>query len=271
MKSALIQLSPEFGKVSDNLQHALGLMRTVKSQLYVLPELFNTGYTFGDRSELLRTAEDAQRGPTYEAMLEFARQRNAYVVYGFAEREGAHFYNAANTVGPQGLIGTYRKMHLFGREKLFFTPGGNPAPVYNLPIGRIGVMICFDWYFPETARSLALRGAQLIAHPANLVLPHCPNAMMVRSLENRVFSLTCDRVGIERNGDVMHRFIGTSQAIGPRGEILVRMDPELPEARVLDLNLELADNKQLGPFNDLFEDRRPELYDEFPLKHMVAV
>jgi len=92
--------------------------------------------------------------------------------------------------GPDGVIGIYRKTHLFSEEKLYFTPGNTGFRVWETGICRIGIMICFDWFFPESMRSLTLQGAEVIAHPANLVLPHCPGAMPVRCLENGVYAVT---------------------------------------------------------------------------------
>lgn len=260
MRAALIQLDSAFGRVEHNVARAAQLVAGLEADLFVLPELFPSGYTFASRDEVARLAEPAGGGATFVALAEQARRKRAWICYGFAERSGGRFYNAANLLGPDGLLGTYRKMHLFGRETLFFAAGEAPAPVFDLPIGRVGVMICFDWYFPEVARSLALRGAQVIAHPSNLVLPHCPEAMITRSLENRVFSLTCDRVGRERNGEAEHRFIGMSQAVSPRGELLARLSREAEETATVEFDPAQADDKRVTEYNDLFADRHPALY-----------
>lgn len=260
MRAALLQLEPVFGIVERNVARAAELIASLEADLFVLPELFPSGYSFAAQAEVERMAEPAGDGPTFAALAEQARRKRAWICYGFAERAAGRYYNSANLVGPEGLAGTYRKLHLFGRETLFFTPGEAAAPVFELPIGRVGVMICFDWYFPEVARSLALRGAQVIVHPSNLVLPHCPQAMLTRSLENRVFSLTCDRTGQERNGAVEHRFIGMSQAVNPRGELLVRLGAEHQETAVVEFDPAAADDKQVTQYNDLFGDRRPALY-----------
>ncbi|HWG37380.1 MAG TPA: nitrilase-related carbon-nitrogen hydrolase [Terriglobales bacterium] len=261
MRLALVQLEPELLRVEANLAAALAAMQPLEADLYLLPELFPSGYTFTAAAEVERAAEPADAGPSYAAMAAFARERGAHVAYGFAERGGDRkLYNSANLVGPTGLIGTYRKIHLFGRETLFFQPGGEAAPVWELPFGRVGMMVCFDWYFPEMTRSLALRGAELVLQPANLVLPHCPQAMITRSLENRVFTATCDRVGREVNGAVEHRFIGQSQAVSPRGEVLVRLSGERAETAVVEMDLAAARSKRVGDYNDLFGQRREELY-----------
>ena len=122
-------------------------------------------------------------------------------------------------------------------------------------------MICFDWRFPETARSLALQGAEIIAHPSNLVLPHCPQAMITRCLENRVFAITADRVGDEsRVPKEFLQFIGQSQVVDPDGKILVRASETEEEVCIVEIDLEKAREKFLNPKNDIFKDRRPDLY-----------
>ena len=258
MHLAVVQTSPAFGKVEENTQAAVELMESTSADLYVLPELFNTGYNFIDNLELERVAEQAD-GPTFRALLAFAQRRFCFVVYGFAERAD-DIYNSAALIGPSGLVGLYRKVHLFDRENLFFKPGNLGFPVFDLPFGRIGVMICFDWIYPEAARSLAVRGAQLIVHPSNLVLPYCPDAMVTRCLENRVFAATADRVGRENRGSFDLKFIGTSEIVSTHGEILARLDKEKPGVVSVDVDLHRADNKKINHYNDLIADRKPEQY-----------
>jgi predicted amidohydrolase len=260
MRLALVQTGPRMLETRANLARALALIEPLAAEMYLLPELCFSGYTFARREEVAATAEPAGAGEMFAALAAFARRRNAYVCWGFPERAGERYYNSASLVGPGGHIGTYRKVHLFSRETLFFSPGDGPAPVFELPFGRVGLMICFDWFFPELARSLALRGAELLLHPANLVLPHCPQAMITRSLENRIFTATCDRVGEETNGETTHRFIGSSQVVSPRGEILERLGREQEEAAVVEIDLAAARSKRLGEYNDLFGDRNPALY-----------
>lgn len=245
-----------------NLASATRLVSQIGADVYLLPELFPSGYTFVSPDEVVATAEPATHGPTLEKLAALARERQAWIVYGFAEAADGRFYNSANVVSPCGHELTYRKIHLFGREKLFFTPGDAPAPVWETPWGRCGLMVCYDWLFPEIARSLALRGAELLLQPANLVMPHCPQAMITRSLENRIFTATCDRVGSETNGPVTHRFIGQSQIVSPRGEILCRLSGDREETAVLEIDLDQARSKRINEANDLFADRQPELYSD---------
>ena len=170
------------------------------------------------------------------------------------------FYNSSALVGQDGLIGLYRKVHLYFRENIFFSPGNLGFPVFDLPFGKIGMMICFDWYFPESARTLALKGAQLICQPANLVMSHCPDSLVTRCLENKVFVALADRVGDENREGINLHYIGKSEIVNPKGEILVRLGENETNIAVVDIDLSLANNKQLNEFNDLFEGRRVEYY-----------
>lgn len=122
------------------------------------------------------------------------------------------------------------------------------------------MLICFDWIFPEAARTLSLKGAQLLAHPANLVLPWCQGAMLTRSLENAVFTITANRVGEESGqGQTLH-FTGRSQVTDPTGMCLAQAGEEETTIKIVEINPRRALNKQLGPGNDLFADRQPRFY-----------
>ena len=133
--------------------------------------------------------------------------------------------------------------------------------MWDIGPAKIGVMICFDWYYPESARALAVQGADILCHPSNLVLPHCPDSMPVRCLENRVFAVTCNRIGREaRGGKEPLTFIGQSEIVTPKGEILHRAPANQEDLTVLEINPADARNKQLNRYNDLLHDRRPDLY-----------
>lgn len=258
MRLAVVQTDPQFGEVRSNIEAALSLMGETQADVYVLPELFNTGYNFIDADEVGRLAEPVD-GPTYDAIADFARRNSCYVAYGFAERSG-RIYNSAALVGPKGRTGLFRKVHLFYRETLFFAPGDLGFPVFDLPFGKAGMMICFDWIYPESARTLALHGAQLILHPSNLVMPYCPDAMVTRCLENRVFAATANRIGLEDRGGIPLSYIGTSEIVSPRGEILTRLSDSQSAVGVVEVDLAQALNKQINEFNDLFAGRRAGQY-----------
>ncbi len=157
-------------------------------------------------------------------------------------------------------MSTYRKLHLFQEEKRWFSPGDRPFEVITIDDARIGIMICFDWIFPEACRTLALRGADIICHPANLVLPLCPDAMVTRCIENRVFAVTADRTGTETRGDRSLRYIGRSQVINPAGKRLLVSGEEAEELMEIEIDHLGARNKSILSLNDLFGDRRPEMY-----------
>jgi predicted amidohydrolase len=259
MRLAIVQTKPIFGKNEVNIHTATERMREVPADLYVLPELFNTGYNFATPDEVDRVTEKSD-GATFRAMMGFAQRNSCYIAYGFAERAD-QIYNSAALVGPSGLLGIYRKVHLFDRENIFFKPGNLGFPVFDLPFGKVGLMICFDWMYPEAARSLALKGAQLIAHPSNLVLPFCPDGMVTRCLENKVFAATADRVGRENRGEVDLQFIGTSEIVSPRGEVLARLGREEEGIAVVEIDPKDADKKKINQYNDLLTGRRPDQYN----------
>jgi len=261
MKLAIVQTHPVFGAKQQNIAEALRLMKSVQADLYVLPELFATGYNFATADEVKVLAESFPTGETFSALEQFTRGQRCFVVYGFAEEDGGKYYNSAGIIGYDGTVGVYRKIHLFDREKLVFSPGDKPFQVFDTPYGKVGIMICFDWYFPESARTLVLKGAQLIAHPSNLVLPHCPNSMPTRCLENRVFAATANRIGTEDRGVSSLTYIGQSQITSPRGEILHRSPSDKVEIVVKDIDLSVTDNKNVTPRNHLLDDRRPEFYE----------
>jgi len=251
VRVGFVQINSKLLEVEGNIERAFHLAGRKKTDLLVLPELFNTGYNFRTRREVAKVAEHIPQGPTTESIKEFSRSNQTTVVAGIAERKGNGFYNSAAVVKEGRYVGTYRKVHLFFNEKKFFTPG-HEFQVF----GRIGVMICFDWIFPESARTLMLRGAEVIAHPSNLVLPHSPGSMKTRALENHVYVVTADRVGVERG----LRFIGKSQIVSPRGQILYRASPVSEECFVRDIDLSLARDKSVTPMNNILEDRVPRAY-----------
>lgn len=261
MKAAFVQTSPVFGEVQKNVDRAVSKIEKLDAGLIVLPELYSTGYQFRSKKELLDLAEEVPAGYATKRLIEAAKAKGAYIVAGLAERAGRKAYNSAVLVGPKGLVGTYRKAHLFWDEKKIFTKGDTPFKVYKAGKVRVGIMICFDWLFPEAARTLALRGAEVICHPSNLVLPYCPQAMITRSLENRVFTITANRVGTEeRVRGKSLRFIGTSQITAPNGEVLIRAGSKKEETGVAEIDPAFAANKLITPLNDVFRDRRKDLF-----------
>ncbi len=236
-------------------------MKDVDIDLLVLPEFFATGYQFASADEVEQLSEPVKTGLTTEFLADLCREGRMFIVAGLPERDGDLFYNSAVLAGPEGVIGVYRKTHLFSEENLYFTPGDTGFRVWDTKVGRIGIMICFDWFFPESMRTLALMGAEVVAHPSNLVLPHCPGAMPVRCLENRVYSVTANRTGVEhRKEGAPLRFIGRSIISTPQGDILASAPGDGEALMSADIDPAGATDKGLNAFNDLFRDRRPDRY-----------
>jgi len=251
----LVQNDPKFLKAKQNVADCLALMDRLDADLWVLPELFASGYNFKTKAEAARCAEKAPDGPLCGLLKAWTAAKGCAVVAGIPEKAGSKLYNSA--VFVQGAkVRVYRKTHLFGNEKKFFAPGDSGFWVEDVKGVKVGVMICFDWFFPESARTLALKGAQVIAHSANLVLPWGPEGMKIRSLENRVFSATANRIGRERG----LRYIGQSQVVAPNGGLLARLGENDVRACVVETDPWTAKDKKVHPSNDLFKDRRPSYY-----------
>ena len=249
MKVGFFQMGLELLDVDANVNKAVKILENTTADLMVLPELFNSGYAFKTKKEVERCAESIP-GYTTEKLREVAADRNMIIVAGICEKKSDAYYNSAVLITEKDTH-VYRKVHLFLDEKKFFTPGTRFS-VFD----SVGIMICFDYFFPEAARTLMLKGAKLIAHPSNLILPYCPDAMVLRSLENRVFSVTCNRMDEERG---LH-FIGQSQIVDSKGTVLYRAGTE-EEVVIKDINLEDADNKFVTKRNNILEDRAPHTYE----------
>ncbi len=155
VKVGMLQFAPVLGDVKANARQIREMITGgQRCDLYVLPELANSGYRFNNRDEVVLAAEKVQSSYFLNELMQLAVLKNAYIVTGFCEREGSLFYNSSVLIGPEGLVGVYRKLHLFMDEKDFFEPGNLGLPVYDTPIGKIGMLICFDWMFPEAWRAL---------------------------------------------------------------------------------------------------------------------
>ncbi|MDD2716008.1 MAG: acyltransferase [Candidatus Wallbacteria bacterium] len=259
INAGFYQFQPVFGDNRKNLDCVLEKLADVHNTLIVLPELCFSGYNFLTPQEILPHAVEIPDSPIILELSDLCRRNSLYLVAGVAELQTGKLFNSAFYLGPEGFIGKFQKTHLFYREKDVFQPGSTGFQVFRRDFS-LGMMICFDWFFPESARTLAMRGAQIIAHSANLVLPYCPEAMLYRSLENRVFSITCNRIGRETNAAEDYYFIGKSQVVSPRAERLICAGTDEESLQFVEIDLSLADSKKINRYNDLFSDRRPEMY-----------
>ena len=256
---AAVQMDIALGDVETNvakMKHRIQEAVNKDAELIVIPELCTSGYNFKRKPDLESVAEIVPSGPSTSLITKLARKKKITIVYGIPERDEDKIYNSAVVVGPEGYMGTYRKLHLFNQEKLLFTLGNRPLKVYDIGNYRIGPMICFDWFFPETTRILALQGADVICHSANLVLPYAQQVMPAYSITNRVFTITANRIGAELG----LRFTGRSQITSPNGIVLAKAKEKTEEILTAKIHIEAARKKTIGKYNHIFNDRRPEMY-----------
>jgi predicted amidohydrolase len=252
-------MHPRFGAVRENVRKAAAMLDRITDATIVLPELFNAGYLFRNKEELSSLAEAVPGGYTVSEMLKLAKRRRLNLVFGMAQKQRGKVYNSAVFVSPKGKVEVYQKVHLFDREKLFFARGSS-FKVVSAGEARLGMLICFDWVFPEVSRVLALEGAHILCHPSNLVLPYAQDAMKTRCIENRVFAITANRIGSERRGAAALTFTGGSQIVGPAGEVLASASDRSESLRVVEVDVAAADDKNFTLNNHLFKDRVPRLY-----------
>lgn len=265
---AAVRLAPVLGDVEGNRARAVVAIVDATSRgadLVVLPELATSGYCFADVAEA-RAAAEPVPGPTSEAWTAAAAKTGAIVVGGICELDpdGA-LRNTAVVVGPEGLLARYRKLHLWGRETELFTTGDAAPPVIDTPAGRIGIGVCYDLWFPEHARGLALAGAEILAFPSNLShsppqdgLPHLDVVTALATAHvNRVHLVVADRCGTERG----HRWLGAALVVDADGTLCASLpDDDRPATVLATLDRAAARDKRWGVWNDVLADRRPGLY-----------
>lgn len=268
---ACVQMEPRIGDKAHNLQRTLQAVQRAAAQgaqIVVLPELVNTGYVFGSRQEAFSLAEEIPDGESTQAWVDAARQWNIHIVAGIAERAGHRLYNAAVTVGPLGHLATYRKLHLWGDEHLFFESGDLGLPVVHTVHGRIAALICYDGWFPEVYRLLAVQGVDIVCMPTNWVpmpgqLPGTPamaNTLAMANAHSNGMNIACaNRIGIERG----QPFIGQSVIVGADGWPLAGpASPDQEEILYARINIKRSRrSRHLNAFNDVIRDRRDDVYD----------
>jgi len=264
---AAAQFDPHLGDIAYNTARIRELLQQAADNgatFVVFPECAVTGYTVGSRDEAQALAQTLD-GNAVQAIVRQCATLNVHSVVGALLAQGERLYNAALLIGPGGLIGAYLKAHLpcCGADR-FIDRGEAGFHVFDTAVGRIGMLICYDLRFPEAARTLALRGADIIALPTNWPTgaETAPEFVArARAFENRVFVIACNRVGVERGA----RYIGRSCIVAPDGRHLADASPNGEEIIFADIDPRQARNKRLivapGEFEmDFFGDRRPELY-----------
>lgn len=272
-KCAVVQSNPRIGDKAYNLARILETMEIAAvngAKLIAFTEAELTGYCFNDFYEAKIYAEEVP-GPSTEIIIRKAREHDIYVVVGLLEHLLDKLFNTTVLIGPEGIIGKYRKTHriYLGADR-FSEKGDIPYTVYSTPIGNIGLIICYDLLFPEASRALALQGADIIVDSTNLPLgaeSFIETLLPARALENRIFMIASSRVGMERGMP----FIGASSIVDPYGRFLARASSDQEEIIYADIKVGKARGKQTiikpGEYEfNIFKDRRSELYGEVCLK-----
>lgn len=269
VKIAAVQMDPKLMESKANLDKILYEVRNAASNdadLIVFPECALTGYVFTNLDEAVPFMETVP-GPSVNELSTCCLKLKVHIVFGLLEKDGDKCYNTAVLVGPQGLVGKYRKIHLpfLGIDR-FIDPGDKPFQVYQTPIGNIGIQICYDCNFPESSRVLALKGADILVIPTNWPEGREKVAkyiMVARAFENKVNLVAVDRVGIERGT----KFIGLSKIVDACGDAIVEASTDHEEIIYAEVSLVEARQKRTvykaGEFEiNLINDRRPEFYGE---------
>jgi predicted amidohydrolase len=262
MRVACVQFAPVFGNLDANTEIIVNHIDQIDADVIVFPELATSGYFHLGHDEVTRIAEPLG-GPTTQRIIDTATRTGKVVVCGFAERDGEKMYNAALIAG-KGIAQprVYRKTHLFYKETLGFAPGNSGFfTVYIEHLDcTIGTMICYDWRFPESARALALQGADLIVCPSNLVTHVWRMAMPVRAFENKVYLAVANRTGAEHNAGEDVAFNGQSAVYGYNGSVLADAPAEGDAIVIAELHPEQTRDKAFNSINDIFKDRREDMY-----------
>jgi predicted amidohydrolase len=265
---AAVQTDCRLADVTHNLSRILNRSAAAAAggaRLIIFPECALCGYCYESKEEALPHAEPIP-GPSTLVVAESCRRLGVWVVFGMLERgDAGNLFNTAALVGPAGVVATYRKIHLpFLGVDRFTTPGDRPFAVHDIDGLRVGMNICYDGSFPESARVLMLLGADLVVLPTN----YPPGAMVTlkhliqaRALENRIYYAAVNRVGEERG----FRFIGRSRVVDVNGELLAHSEGEAEEIIYAAIDPEKARNKHIVIAAGKYElhrlrDRRPEMY-----------
>ena len=265
--AAAIQFEPELFAKERNIARLLELTEEAAragARLIVHPEMATSGYCWANREEISPFVEPVP-GPTTERFGELAARYGCYVVLSFPEVVPATgvFYNCAVLVGPEGVVGHYRKTHSYISEPKWAKDGDLGLPVFETPLGRIALTICMDAVFPETARVPALHGADVICFPTNWLSEKCPSpTWMARAYDNGVYFLAANRYGLERGV----QFSGGSCVIDPDGAVQAHLDTD--DGIVYGtIDLERARDKRWISLRseDKLADRRPDTYGAITL------
>ena len=276
MKVAAVQVDVKIGEIDQNLSQIIQLIGESRSQgaeLIIFPECALTGYCFSDLNEARQFAQSIP-GPATDLIVKALMEFGGYAIFGMLEPSDDGVYNVAVLAGPEGIIGVYRKIHLPGLGvDQFATYGDRPFEVYDVGDIRVGIAICYDSAFPESARTMMLQGADLIALPTNFPTGAenmTKHVMNTRAMENKLYFAAVNRVGEERG----FHFIGETTITDPDGNTIAKASPTDEEILFFDVDPKESRNKRIVRVPgkhaiDRIADRRPEMYEKLIEPHSL--
>jgi predicted amidohydrolase len=259
---SIVQFCPKYADLDYNIEFLIDKIKDDDSDIIVFPELALSGYFFTKKSDLSDLAIRAD-GEIISQFQKLSQKLDKVIVFGFVEKDKSSFYNSAAILLPDiNESSIYRKSHLFYKERLVFEQGntGFFNVYWSEKDVNIGTMICYDWRFPEAARTLALKGADLILCPANLVTGVWEEPMRTRALENKVYVAVINRTGYESINEETLEFNGKSTIISYNGKSLISAGEDNEIILTSELSPEKTRDKSFNDINNIFLDRRPELY-----------
>lgn len=262
MKIALIQSKPKFGKKEENINYIKKCTEKIDAQLFVFPEMFLTGYLCRDYIILLSEHID---GKSVFKISKIAMENDCHIIFGMPEKskkvEGL-IYNSAVFIHPNENVDCYHKWHLanFGpfQEKQFFAKG-NELSVFKTELAKIGILICYDIFFPEICRAYAIQGAEIlvcISASPSITRVYFEKVMLARAIENTTFFLYSNLIGTEES----LTFWGGNTAVSPRGEIIAKGKYFEEDAVICDIDLK--EIKVARQFRPTLRDSNSEIYEK---------
>ena len=266
LEVACIQFKPILNEVEQNVKNMCNKVKQAVYQnrgveLIVFPELAISGYECGKNFETFAENIMAEEAKALKQMKRCAKENNVYIIYGFPERKNdGKVYNSQVLIDRQGeVVGSYQKIHLFDTEKKYFT-AGNEYKVFNTPIGNIGLFICYDAFFPEMARILTLKGADVLVNSTNWELPYDRDmdlVMRARAIDNTIYLVCSNRIG----KDINLEFFGHSQIINPLGDVTSIQTRPIEDILCARIDFEFSQYLRKHYYSMLSE-RRTDIYQE---------
>lgn len=255
---ALVQFAPVLGDKDANRVKINSLLNEINDvDVILFPELSNSGYNFNSQYQANGAAEEIDKSPLVFDLIEYAQVNDVAIAIGFAEKQNDKLYNSALWITPMGVEAVYRKLHLFARENLYFCKGDKPAPIVTWKGTRLGLMICYDWTFPEMWQLMAHSDVDVVCHLCNLVMPYAQEMVKTYAFSNHYYVAQINRIGTEAD----LTFTGKSSIISPTSEILCKASASETEIIVANIDKSMVRDKQLNPYNNKHWDTRNDFFE----------